>query len=1082
MLEHTAPRPPLAGDDPVLVAALTQRAADALVLSPPPGAFGCAAGPAPVITLPLDAEQPDRAARCACGGAAERCRWTLWAIDSALGAVASPEATVVGELERRLGVPRWSRELELLADALAPDTAGVPPDAEPSWLVRADVRGELSLVSVWARRFRRKPGFRTWTGPAAGRHPADRAATDQLRLLDGTGRVEPLVRRGVVLRALEALVGHPRVLWALDGGEAPERLQVRSAEVGLALGLGEDPETLALTAALDGRPWPREQVRRDVLDHAAADRTAWLDGDLFVAQLSEAAERLLRLVVDRGPRYPVAALGTLVDRLPQFEVALPVHILPEVLGSPVPAEARLQVQLAWQLPTEGPETLRLRLRVLPLPGARPRRPGLGPARALGRVHGGPAHAYRDRAAERAAAVEVLEALGLSVPTGADARWQWELTAPEPALDTVLAIDALQGLQRPHDVVWEGPRPTVHPTAAAAALSVAVRPGTRRGWFQLDGALSVDAAELALAELLDQARRGWQHVRLGPGQWVQLSEVLRARLTELAAVARGPGGTELPGFSGAVVDDLSELGVAVDADVRWARLRERARAAVHHDVQPPPGLRCTLRPYQRRGFEWLVRLTAWGAGGVLADDMGLGKTVQALALLLHRAADGAALVVAPSSLVFNWRDEARRFAPSLDVRVYRGPDRATLLRGLGPGGVLLSTYDIVARDVSRLAELSFATLVLDEAHAIKNADSQRARAVRRLQAGARVALTGTPIENRLEELWSLMDGVCPGLLGARQAFVEDFVHPIEGDADAERQAALSRIIRPFVLRRLKTEVAPELPARVMVVRRIPARPDHAGHYARERERAIAETRQLVASEADGARLRVLAWITRLRMLASHPGLVDPGWTTGSAKLDHALELLESLHASGHATLVFSQFTRHLDLVQAGLERLGLRWCRIDGSTAPARRAEAVRGFQAGEADVFLLSLKAGGVGLNLTAADHVVLLDPWWNPAAEDQAADRAHRIGQERPVTITRLVTAGTLEDDILALQADKRALVAATLSGTGSAGRLDGAALATLIQGSDQLRSDLRAEIPSDFDLGLTPPGAGSAARSGSE
>ena len=1058
LLAHTAPRAPLPPDAPALVGAWTDRASDVVQLHGPPGALACRPGGTVAVSMLLDAHQPDRSARCACGGDASRCRYTLWSVDSLLGALAARTPEVVKGLGERLGVPRWSRELDVLADLLGDPDHRAPKDGTPAWLVSADARGELTLSAVWVRPFRRKAGVRVFPGRTSPTDAADGAVFDQLRLLPELAGGEPGARRAVVLRALESLVGHPEVYLSLDGPGAVRRATVQEAEVGLFLGLGDGPDTLALSVALNGRPWPRDQVRFDVLGRCAGDRTAWIDDGVHVARIPEAARRLAQLVLDRGPTYPASALGTLVDRLPTFEEALPVHIDGALVGEPVSPRPRLQVQLAWRTPPTGPEVLRLRLRVCPLPRARPRRPGLGPSRALGRHHGVPVHCYRDRAEERALAAEVLHQLGLGVPKEADARWEWPVVAPEPALGVVAAVDALVQAQSGVDVVWDGPRPGVRTVDSADGLTVSVRPAGKRGWFRLDGALQIDAVEMALADLLDQARRGRRHVRVAPGQWVGLSDALFARLSELADVSRG---AEVPGFSGGPVEGLVDLGAHLDADARWTRLRERVHAANHATIAPPEGLRCTLRPYQRRGFEWMVRLTAWGAGGVLADDMGLGKTVQALALLVHRQTSGPALVVAPSSLLFNWSDEAARFAPGLTVRTYRGARRSRWLADLGPGHVLLTTYDTLARDAQVLAGISFGTLILDEAQAIKNARTHRARAVFGLQAEARMALSGTPIENRLEELWSLLEAVCPGLLGPRPAFVEDFVQPIEGQGDTERQAALARIIQPFVLRRLKADVAPELPARVTIVRRITARPDHASHYARERERAVAETRQLLASEAEGAHMRVLAWITRLRMLACHPGLVDPGWTGGSAKLDHALELVDELVQGDHSVLVFSQFTRHLDRVRDGLDALGVSWVRLDGRTSPSGRAKAVARFQAGDARVFLLSLKAGGVGLNLTAADHVLLLDPWWNPAAEDQAADRAHRIGQDQPVTITRLVTAGTLEDDILALQDDKRALVAATLSGTGTAGRLDGAELARLIEGSDALRARPDDGIP---------------------
>ena len=1061
LASHTSPRMRLEPEDAQWATGLGTVDSDLFTLTPAAGVVPCVPGSAPAIQLRLDAEAPDQAARCACGGDATKCRFTLWAIDSMHAALQHEGSPLVAALEARLGAPRWVRELDLFAD-LAEEAAGAaPPDGQAAWLVEMPEPGRCTVAAVWTRSYRRKAGLRIWPGRTEGAHPIDDAVFDQLRLLGARGDASSDVRLAVAFRAIELLEGHPEVLFKSADADEPRAVSVTSAVVGLWLGPGDSSDEIRLAVAVDGHPWTESMVRDRLLSGGAGERVAWVADGLRLARIGASARRLLGLVVDRGPRYPADALGTLIDRLPAFEQVLPVHIAPELLGPPVAPRPVLVLELDWRVSVDGRESLFLRLRVRPVPSARPRRPGLGPSRAIGQLDGQSVHCMRDRGDERMLASELLEAFGLPVPAGADARWEFTVPAPQSAFSIISVVDERVAAGASLQVNWKGKRPSIEASTEPDALSLEVRPTGRRGWFRLDGALELDAVELALADLLDQARRGRRFVRLAPGQWARISESLHARLEALAAVCRGTDAVELAGFSGLAVDELEALGVRVDADARWTHLRERVRAAAHTAFAPPASLQCRLRPYQLRGFEWLARLTTWGAGGILADDMGLGKTIQALALLAHRAAQGPALVVAPSSLLFNWRDETRRFVPSLDVRSYRGGSRARQLDGLGAGVVVLATYDIVARDSALLAQTRWSTLVLDEAQAIKNPATQRAQAVFGLPADARVALSGTPIENRLEELWSLFEAVCPGLLGPRAAFREDFVTPIEGDQDHERQAALARIIRPFVLRRLKREVASELPAREMVVRRIPAAPEHAAHYARERRRAVAETRQLLASEAEGAQMKVLAWITRLRMLACHPALVDPGWTRGSAKLDFALQHIQSLVDNHHSVLVFSQFTRHLDLVRDALDEAGVAFVRIDGRTSPARREAAVHTFQAGTVSVFLLSLKAGGVGLNLTAADHVLLLDPWWNPAAEDQAADRAHRIGQQRPVTITRLVTAGTLEDDILALQDDKRALVAATLAGTGAAARLDGAELAALIQGSDTLRADLEAEIP---------------------
>jgi superfamily II DNA or RNA helicase len=437
---------------------------------------------------------------------------------------------------------------------------------------------------------------------------------------------------------------------------------------------------------------------------------------------------------------------------------------------------------------------------------------------------------------------------------------------------------------------------------------------------------------------------------------------------------------------------------------------------------PPDLRAELRPYQRLGVDWLCFLRSAGLGGVLADDMGLGKTLQALCAL-----KGRTLVVAPTSLLFNWSEEIARFRPGLRASLYHGPDRR-----LDPeADVTLTSYAILRLDAEALGTVRWDTAILDEAQTIKNPDSQVARIAHRLDAGFRVTLSGTPVENRLEELWSQLHFTNPGLLGSREDFAERTARPV-AEGDEQAAARLRERIRPFVLRRLKREVAPELPPRSEVVL-------HA--VLSEAERALydavrAATRDDVVRQlgAGGSVLAALEALLRLRQAACHPGLV-PGAPaqTSSSKLDLLLEFLEEAVADGHKALVFSQWTSLLDRTEPVLKSAGIGFLRLDGSTRD--RGAVVEGFQSEAGPpVLLISLGAGGLGLNLTAADHVFILDPWWNPAVEDQAWGRAHRIGQQRPVMIYRLVAQDTVEERVLALQRHKRELADAALAGAGGA------------------------------------------------
>ena len=455
----------------------------------------------------------------------------------------------------------------------------------------------------------------------------------------------------------------------------------------------------------------------------------------------------------------------------------------------------------------------------------------------------------------------------------------------------------------------------------------------------------------------------------------------------------------------------------------ARLRQLASDFQGLPATPlPPGLHAELRPYQQRGVDWLSFLREAELGGLLADDMGLGKTLQALVAIA--SVSGPNLVVAPTSVLRNWHSEAQRFVPGMRCCVYHGPDRKLDLQAQ----LVITSYALLRRDIEQLSAVPWRYAVLDEAQAIKNPDSQVSRAARRIEAEHRLALTGTPVENRLEELWSLFAFVLPGFLGRREAFAERVADALGGPDQHQALAWLRQRVRPFILRRLKHEVAPELPARTEMVIRCELSETERNIYEAVRLSALDEVRAAIGAKRT---LGVLEALLRLRQAACHPGLLPGRDDTDSAKLGALVDRISTLASQGHRALVFSQWTSFLDLVQPALDAAGIESCRLDGTTL--HRHRVVEHFQSPEGPpVFLLSLKAGGTGLNLTAADYVFHLDPWWNPAVEDQAVDRAHRIGQTRPVFSVRLVAADTVEERIVALQAAKRDLARAAIGDEG--------------------------------------------------
>lgn len=450
---------------------------------------------------------------------------------------------------------------------------------------------------------------------------------------------------------------------------------------------------------------------------------------------------------------------------------------------------------------------------------------------------------------------------------------------------------------------------------------------------------------------------------------------------------------------------------------------------------PEGLKADLRAYQQVGIHWLSFLRDAELGAILADDMGLGKTLQTIAALRGRA-----LVVCPKSVVYNWAAEIARFRPGLRTSIYQGTRRA-----LDPDAdVTLVTYAVLRMDVTKLAEIAWDTVVLDEAQAIKNAGSQTARAAFRLRGGFRVALSGTPVENRLEELWSLMHYTNPGLLGGLGDFEDRYAGPI-GRGEIAAAERLRSKIRPFVLRRMKRDVLPELPPRTDSILYVELDESERNVYDAVRAAAKKEITKKLAE--GGSVLAALEALLRLRQAACHTALVPGQHAASSSKTERLLEALEEAASEGHKALVFSQWTTLLDLVEPHLAHAGIAFARLDGSTRD--RAAVVDDFQRPDGPpVMLVSLKAGGTGLNLTAADHVFLLDPWWNPAVEDQAADRAHRIGQERPVMVYRMVAKETVEERIFALQEKKRHLADVALGNADHAGGITREELLALLDG----------------------------------
>lgn len=449
------------------------------------------------------------------------------------------------------------------------------------------------------------------------------------------------------------------------------------------------------------------------------------------------------------------------------------------------------------------------------------------------------------------------------------------------------------------------------------------------------------------------------------------------------------------------------------------------------------LEARLRPYQVEGAKWLLGKAAAGMGGLLADEMGLGKTVQTLAML--EALPGTALVVCPSSLVWNWKREAAQFLPGCPVLTIDGPSREKLFAAIPAHRIVVTSYALLRRDIERYKDIEFSAVILDEAQHIKNPESQNAKAACSLDARSRFILTGTPIENSLRDLWSLFEFLLPGYLGGRQDFKDRYETPLLEAAAAGAQGSpvwerLNRRTHPWMLRRLKRDILSELPEKIEQVLEVELTEKQKAAYTQLQQTARAQIDQL-KDQGGAARMRVLTALLRLRQACCDLRLLGAP-EAASGKLEALLELLEEAIDGGHRVLVFSQFASMLDLISGSLDELSISHCRLDGSTR--NREEVVERFQTDATiPVFLISLKAGGVGLNLTAADTVIHFDPWWNPAVEAQATDRAHRIGQQRVVTSIKLIARDTVEERVLRMQEKKRALIAGALDAESSFGTL---------------------------------------------
>ena len=670
------------------------------------------------------------------------------------------------------------------------------------------------------------------------------------------------------------------------------------------------------------------------------------------------------------------------------------------------------------------------------------RPGRGGKTVFAEIGERKVQAVRDLDLEKKLVKKVIEQCP-TLDLLEEVNSQWLIGDPEDALELLLEMKNCR-----EKIVMSWPRGgmiQVRPRVSLGSLSLNIKKD--RDWFKATGSLKIDdntAIDLGrLMTLLENSST--RFITMDDGTFLAITTALKERLEELRTYSTShKKGVRFSPLAAPAIEDLVDDAGSLKSDKSWKAHCKKLKNIVQPQI--PGTLQADLRDYQITGFNWLAKLANWNVGACLADDMGLGKTVQALAVILLHAAKGPTLVVAPLSVMANWQEECNRFTPTLNPLVFGGRDRQNFLNNLKPFDVVIASYGLLQVEGEKLSGVEWQTIVLDEAQAIKNMKTKRSRAAMKLKAKFRIITTGTPIENHLTELWTLFNFLNPGLLGSMQSFRNSFILPIEQDHDKKTSLRLRKLIQPFILRRLKSDVLKELPEKTETTLKVEMTGEEALLYEAQRLKAIEDIES--ADDKPGQKhLRILAQLTRLRQLCCNPALVLPDTDIKSSKLKVFGKVVDELMENNHKALVFSQFVGHLEILKQFLDKKGIKYQYLDGSTSAKQRKKRIDAFQRGAGDIFLISLKAGGFGLNLTAADYVIHMDPWWNPAVEDQASDRAHRIGQARPVTVYRIVVKDSIEEKIVALHKEKRELANSLLAGSDMAGRMSASELLTLLK-----------------------------------
>ena len=833
-------------------------------------------------------------------------------------------------------------------------------------------------------------------------------------------------------QAILAMIGHPLVF-----RDNYEMVKIDISRDEPQLRVKNEDQTVAITFA----PFP--------LDNQNLIIRFYPPGHLKVYEVTEIKHKIAALIGPNGLHVPEKSKNEILDMLGGMAGQLPIHsdfFTPTIKLKTVEPDERLYCQI---VPARGSFNVAIQVKPQGISGPS-LKPGMGAKVIIADIDGERLQTVRNQESEREKAKAIIDACP-SLINHEDEDWQWFLPELPDCLSFLLEVQALK-----NRVVVEWPQGENFQIRQKAGVEqLYLKINKHKQWFAIDGKIKIDEDHvIEMRQLLNMVKKhDNRFIPLSDNEFLSLTEELYQHLADLNAITNVKDDIiQLPQSAAPMFLEFSQKAAEINQDEHWQELGEKIKAAAHYSPSVPSTLLTNLRPYQTEGFAWMSRLAYLGCGACLADEMGLGKTIQALALILDQAKHGPCLVLAPTSVCHNWVAEIQHFAPTLNCVSFSNSDRKKTLDKLKSFDLLITSYGLLQQEEEILTAKQWQVIVLDEAQAIKNMSTKRSKAAMNLRGRFKLITTGTPLENNLGELWNLFQFINPGILGSISSFNRHFAVPIERDKKRDVQKRLKKIIGPFILRRLKSQVLDDLPPRTEINYQVDLSPEETTFYESLRREAL---ENLETNERNqNHHMLILAGIMRLRQACCNPGIIAPELAIKSSKLAIFEKLIDELLLNRHKVLVFSQFVSHLTILRNFLDKKEINYKYLDGSTPPKERKKRVESFQAGEGDIFLISLKAGGLGLNLTAANYVIHMDPWWNPAVEDQASDRIHRIGQKRPVTIYRLITKGTIEEKIVALHREKRELADNLLKGSDISHKISTTELLALLKEEGVVKS----------------------------